>query len=146
MDVSASLTTSASPDQVFEIVSDLTTYPRWLDIVASSVRDGTSTEGAPAWTVDLRGQIGPLRRSKRLRMVRTRSEAPTSVVFERSELDGRRHSPWVMSSSIGPHDEGSEATISLHYGGQLWLPLLDRLLEDEIDRAKDRLRDLLADT
>ncbi len=50
-------------------------------------RPGPSSSGAGS---------APWRRSKRLRMVRTRHEAPHQVTFERREVDGRSHSPWVL--------------------------------------------------
>ena len=34
---------------------------------------------------------------------------------------------------------GSELTMELHYGGSLWMPMLDRLLADEIERSRARL-------
>lgn len=126
---------------MFDVVSDLTTYPHWLDIVAAATPVDDLDGSEAAWTVDLRGQMGPLRRSKRLRMVRTASVRPTEVRFERSETDGRRHSSWVMTSVIRPGGATCEVDVTLHYGGQLWIPLLDRLLADEIDRSRDRLRD-----
>ena len=30
----------------------------------------------------------------------------------------------------------------LHYGGRLWMPALDRLLADEIERSRPRLLEL----
>jgi hypothetical protein len=88
--------------------------------------------------VDLRGQLGPLRRSKRLRMVRRRDE-PTVVEFERRELDDRSHSDWVLSARIDPGNGVSTLTMQLHYGGSMWMPMLDRLLADEIERSRARL-------
>jgi hypothetical protein len=32
----------------------------------------------------------------------------------------------------------------LHYGGRLWMPVLDRLLSEEIERSRPRLLALLA--
>jgi hypothetical protein len=34
--------------------------------------------------------------------------------------------------------------MNLHYGGSLWLPILDRLLSDEIERSRPRLVALVA--
>lgn len=140
MDVTATLETTADPARVYDVVADLSTYPEWLDIVPRAVaEDGASEDLGPAWSVDLRGSIGPLRRSKRLRMVRTVARQGTEVVFERVELDGRDHSPWVLGARIAPKGESTTLTMSLHYGGSLWVPLLDRLLADEIERSRPRL-------
>jgi len=145
MDVAASMTCESSVERVAEVVSDLILYPQWLDIV-SAVEPANSRVGnaGPAWLVTLRGQLGPLRRSKRIRMVAVAQSEPTRFRFERAELDGRAHSPWTMQAELSGADGAVELTIELHYGGSLWIPLLDRVLADEIVRAKPRLAELLA--
>lgn len=139
MDVVATLVAPCSTEALFAQVDDLTRYPDWLEIVtrADPIDDG-------AWAVDLRGRLGPLARSKRLRMVRGATSDPTSVRFERAELDGRTHSPWVLEASVGPHREGSELHMRLHYGGGLFGPVLERVLRDEIERSRPRLLALVS--
>ncbi|MGB6058218.1 MAG: SRPBCC family protein [Microthrixaceae bacterium] len=169
MDVTAALVAKVTPDAMYRVVSDLGRYPQWLDIVAKAVPDeAVATDPGPAWIVDLRGQLGPLRRSKRLRMTRAVADEPHVVRFERAEIDGRSHSDWVLQAVVisdgfhlgrpgsgapGPGssdsgDPGSREAVtlemSLHYGGSMWIPLLDRLLSDEIGRSRDRLLELLA--
>ena len=139
MDVTATLDAPYPPEAVFAWVGDLDRYPAWLDIVPRATADG---EGG--WLVDLRGRLGPLARSKRLRMVRVALDSPRHVRFERSELDGRRHSSWVLEAEVAATDEGSRLTMHLHYGGSLSGPVLERLLHDEIDRSRQRLLDRLA--
>lgn len=140
VDVSATLDAPVPPDDVFAWVDDLTRYPAWLDIVPRAV----ATDDGHAWLVDLRGRLGPLARSKRLRMVRTACDAPSSVRFEREELDGRSHSPWVLDATVEPHGDGSRLTMRLHYGGGLFGPVLERLLKDEIERSRTRLLTCIA--
>ncbi|MFN8052706.1 MAG: SRPBCC family protein [Acidimicrobiales bacterium] len=140
MDIEASLVTDIDADALYAVVADLGTYPRWLDIVSRAVEaPAADGDAGPAWSIDLRGQLGPLRRSKRLRMVRVTADAPTRVRFERRELDGRDHSPWVMEGAIDSGPGSSELTMRLHYGGSLWVPMLDRVLRDEIERSRARL-------
>lgn len=146
VDVTASLRAPVQPDELFAVVGDLGTYPAWLDIVPRADPDDAATSDVgPAWSVDLRGQLGPLRRSKRLRMVRTSSVDDRLVVFERREVDGREHSDWVLRARIGADADPSVTvlTMELHYGGSLWMPMLDRLLADEIERSRGRLLSLL---
>ena len=145
MDVTASLRTDAGPAALFDEVADLSGYPSWLDIVPRAVpADPDPGDAGPAWSVDLRGRIGPLSRSKRLRMVRTTHDSPRLAVFERRELDGRSHSPWVLRARVEPVTQGgSELTMELHYGGAMWMPMLDRLLADEIARSRPRLLGVL---
>lgn len=140
--VDASLVTDATPEAVYSVVADLDTYPDWLDIVAACSR----VEGEDhVWLVDLRAQLGPLRRTKRLRMQRTVAEAPERVRFERREVDGRSHSAWVMDARVAPIDaDRTELTVSLSYGGSLWVPVLDRILADEITRSRTRLARVVA--
>jgi len=141
VDVTAALEANVSDSALFAVVSDLATYPEWLDIVgrAELVAPAEGDEG-PAWSIDLRGQLGPLRRSKRLRMVRTVHDEPNAVRFERREVDGRRHSPWILTAEVAASSSAdSRLVMGMHYGGSMWVPLLDRVLADEIERSRPRL-------
>lgn len=144
MDVTATMETTAAPDAVFAWIDDLGRYPSWLGLVARAepvaAADG---DAGPAWTVDLRGRLGPLARAKRLRMVRTVHEHPDRVVFERREVDGRQHAPWVLRGDIAPADDGARLEMALHYGGGLLGPVVERLLGDEIERSRPRLIELV---
>jgi hypothetical protein len=136
------------PEAVFPWVAELDRYPAWLEIVTRAVPGneafGTAAGGAEAWQVDLRGRLGPLARSKRLRMVRTAFDAPHRVRFERAELDGREHAAWVLEAEVERADAGSRLRMRLHYGGALFGPVLERLLADEIERSRQRLLSVLA--
>lgn len=136
--MTADLRCDAPADALRAVVADLGTYPDWLEIVAEAEPAGADEAGAPAWSIVLRAQLGPLRRSKRLRMVRTLDDVD-HVRFERRELDGRSHSPWTLDASLRPDGRGVALTMALHYGGSLWIPVLDRLLADEIERSRPRL-------
>jgi hypothetical protein len=140
VDVTADLVAPCPPEDLFGWVDDLARYPRWLDIVpraeAVPAMDG---DPGPAWSVDLRGRLGPFARSKRLRMVRTVHDSPGRVRFERLEHDGRRHADWVLAATVEPVADGSRLSMHLHYGGSLGGPVVERLLADEIRRSKPRL-------
>lgn len=138
MDVTAELDAPHPPAAVLPWVSDLGRYPEWLDIVPRAVPDGDGS-----WLVDLRGRLGPLARSKRLRMTRVLLD-DRSVRFERDEQDGRSHAPWVLEAEVAPSDGGSRLVMRLHYGGSLFGPVLERVLGDEIERSRQRLLDRLA--
>ena len=128
---------ACAPADLFAWVADLERYPAWLSIVHSVVAVPTGDE--PAWQVDLRGRIGPLARSKRLRMVRTAFEPGRLADFERREADGRHHSSWSLRAEVTAVDGGARLVMDLHYGGGLWVPMLERLLRDEIERSRARL-------
>ena len=139
VDVTADLVAPCPPDELFAWVDDLGRYPQWLEIVprAGAVEPHPDDPG-PAWSVDLRGRLGPFARSKRLRMARTVHE-PGSVRFERVEHDGRQHAPWVLTADVSADGDGSRLRMRMHYGGSLVGPLIERLLTEEINRSKPRL-------
>ena len=150
MDLRASLDAGCPPVRLFAWVGSLDTYDRWLDIVPRSVpAPAADGDPGPAWDVTLRGRLGPLARSKRLRMVRTEHVAPAGpdgrgrAVFERRETDGREHATWRLTAAVEPTDAGSRLVMDLHYGGSLWVPLLDRVLTGEIESSRQRLRALV---
>ena len=130
---------ASTADAVFGEISDLTTYPEWLGIVRSVRVDGDG------WLVDIGARLGPVWRTKRVRMVRAECRPPKLVRFERQERDGKSHSDWVLTGEVevdgGP--DGNEPptmlTMHVHYGGAMWLPLLDRVLAEEIRRGGRRL-------
>lgn len=139
--ISAQLDASAAT--VFGILDDLGTYPQWLDIVTrSELTESAAGEAGPAWYVTLRAKVGPLARSKRLRMVRVLSDPATHARFERAELDSRSHSPWLLDVHIvgdGPCD----VTVELSYEGRLWIAPLGAILGSQAESAVPRLQALV---
>ena len=140
MDVTETLEVACPPEVLFAWVESLDRYPEWLDIVtrAEPAAEGEGDPG-PAWSIDLKGRLGPLSRAKRLRMVRTAHTAPRRALFERRELDGRAHSPWVLDATVEDTGDGARLTMRLHYGGGLWGPVLERMLHDEVEHSRPRL-------
>ena len=137
MDLTSELEAPCSAETLFDHLDDLGTYPSWLTIVA---RAEVADPDEPAWTVDLRGRLGPLARSKRLRMVRSIHDAPRHCRFERRELDGKDHSAWVLDIEIGEvDDERATLVMRLHYDGGFGGVLLERMLRDEIERSRPTL-------
>lgn len=128
---------ACAPADLFAWVADLERYPAWLSIVHGVVPAAGS--GEPSWQVDLRGRIGPLARSKRLRMVRTAFEPGHLALFERREADGRHHSSWSLRAVVSAVESGARLQMDLNYGGELWGPMLERLLRDEIEGSRARL-------
>lgn len=132
MDLTATASLAVAPSRALAEVADLATYPHWLGIVQRAVPDG---EG---WAVDIGARLGPFKKAKRVRMVRTVHDE-AHVRFDRAELDGKAHSPWVLSAEVQPAGAGTELTVRLHYGGSAWLPGLDLVLAQEVRRAGSRL-------
>ncbi len=126
-------------------MEDLTQVQGWFGPLRRVVPDDPRPgDPGPAWRVDLRARLGPLARAKRLRMARSVHEPPRSVRYERREDDGRSHSSWVLTATVAPTAGGSRLEVHLHYGGTLFGPVLERLLADEVERAKPRLLALVS--
>ena len=151
MDVHASLAAPCDADTLFSLVDDLALYPGWVDLVhrAEPLSTGEWDVVSDAvWQVELRARLGPLARSKRLRMKRTEHDVVAHhVVFARTEADARRHSAWVLTADVKPAAAGSALTMHLHYGGALWTGgVLERALADQITNGQARLAALVSAT
>lgn len=132
------------PAALFEHVEALDRYPSWMRLVHRvDPVDGADLR-RPEWDVELRGRVGPFARSKRLRMVRTVHEPVHRAKFERVVLDGRDQAAWVLDATVWPHDDGARLVMDLGYGGDMWgSAALRRVLDEEIRRGRDALRDLV---
>lgn len=160
MRTTATLDAPCSPEVLFAHVASLDRYPSWMSLVhrveASMPEPGDHPPSSdlppdgppPAWDVELRARVGPLARSKRLRMVRSQLDVPHLVVFERQELDGRRHAEWRLTARVdeaGDTGSASRLTMELVYGGALWTGgVLQRILDEEIRRGSERLLELVS--
>ncbi len=146
MEIERRLVAPCSAEELFGYVDDLGRYPAWMnlvhDVAAAAPRPGEDR----AWDVELRAELGPLARSKRLRMTRTHHEPATSVVFERAEVDGRTHAPWLLRADLATAAPGTELTMTLRYGGSLWAgAVLERVLDDAVRRGSERLLELVSE-
>ncbi len=153
MEIERHLDAPCPATTLFAHVDDLAAYPVWMRLVHRVESLPATERGDPAWDVELRARLGPFARSKRLRMVRTVHEPFERVVFERDELDGRDHAPWVLSvelreepASDGDADPHTRLTMLLHYGGGLWSgAVLERALDDEVRRGSETLLRLVSE-
>jgi hypothetical protein len=142
MDRTVVIETDADRTALIEIIGDLSTYPDWMGLVHRVIPAvSRGSDLGPAYEVDLRASIGPLARSKRLRMVRTEYEPARRVVYRREEADDREHSQWVLT--VDAVDPGLH--LRLDYDGRLWIPVLDAVLERRIERDRPRLLALVAE-
>ena len=134
MQYSSDVIVAVDPAVVHPYVADLARYVEWMPMVhdVEPVDDGI-------WNVELRAKVGVFARSKRLRMKRTVNSSQ-QIVFERDEIDGRRHSPWKMSVALHNVEAGCVVTVDLSYGGNLWTAgILDRVLAAQVDAGKTGL-------
>ena len=127
-------------DRVLEsVIGDLTTYPRWMGLVHSV----TPADDLGGHRVELRGKIGPFARSKVLRMERVADAE--CVRFVRREVDGRAHGRWELQAVITSLRSPSESNLvmTLLYEGRWWTPVVEKLLSEEVEVSKIRLRDVV---
>ena len=134
MQYSSDVVVSVAPAIVHPYVSDLSRYVEWMPMV-----HGADPVGDGVWNVELRAKVGVFARSKRLRMKRT-VNTPQRIVFERDEIDGRRHASWIMAVALHGTDAGCDVTVDLSYGGTLWTAgILDRVLAAQVEAGKTGL-------
>ena len=134
MQYSSDVVVAVEPTLVYPYVADLGRYVEWMPMVhdVEAVGDGV-------WNVELRAKVGVFARSKRLRMKRTVNTAQ-HIVFERDEIDGKRHSQWTMAVALQPANSGCVVTVDLAYGGTLWTAgILDRVLAAQVEAGKTGL-------
>jgi carbon monoxide dehydrogenase subunit G len=134
MQYSSDVVVTVEPSQVHPYVADLARYVEWMPMVhhAEPAGDGV-------WNVELRAKLGVFARSKRLRMKRTVNTSQ-HIVFERDEIDGRRHSPWTLAIALQTTNSGCVVTVDLSYGGSLWTAgILDRVLAAQVEAGKSGL-------
>ena len=146
MEVRHDLAVACTDDRLFAWVDDLSNYPEWMTLVHDVRRIDSRSAEPPAWDVELQAKVGPFTRSKRLRMIRTVHEPTSSVVFERREIDGRQHAPWVLAATVEAIDPAtSSISMVLRYGGSLWTgAVLQRVLDDEVRRGSAALVDVVS--
>jgi hypothetical protein len=129
--------------ELFEHVGDLDKYPAWMPLIHEVESLPEAADGSPVWSVELRATVGPFARSKRLRMRRSEHRVDRLAVFERSETDGRQHSPWILRAELTSDSDlatSTRLTMTLAYGGSLWAgPVLERVLDDQVRRGSDAL-------
>ena len=132
----------ADAQRIAEILRDLANYPDWLEIVRRAEPAGAHPDDVgPAWMVTLRAKVGPLARSKRLRMVRTVDDSGR-IRFERAEIDGRDHAAWILDANL-TGDDPCSVTVELRYEGRWWSAPLEAVLGSQVDDAIPRLRALV---
>ena len=143
MQTSESVVVPASAHELFPHVARLEAYPPWLRLVHRA--ELVAEQPSPTWDVELRARVGPFARSKKLRMQRVAIDEDRGVRFERAEVDGREHSMWALRVELEPSGDETVLTMHLAYDGKLWTGgVLERVLDDEVRRARVKLVELLA--
>ena len=81
-------------------------------------------------------------------MSRTLHDTQHHVVeFTRAEIDGKRHSRWLLRAEVTELHGVSTLAMHLQYDGTLWTGgALERVLSDQITNGRDRLTALVSAT
>ena len=136
---------NAPVEKVFETLRDLVIFQTLLGFVDSVEPETPESDSElAAWQVTLRARIGPLSRMKRLRMVRTKDNANSHIIFSRQETDGKEHADWVLNIgliSLGAKE--ATITIEISYRGKLWNGSVDKALQSHIESAQKKLDEIL---
>lgn len=146
MEIERDLEAPCPASVLFPYVADLGRYPEWMSLVHAVTP--SPSENGPAWDVEIRAALGPLARSKRLRMARTVLQPDEEALFERVELDGRHHAAWVLRARLEDRSTGTATRTRLRmhlgYHGALWTGgVLERVLDDHVRRGSERLLELV---
>ena len=79
-------------------------------------------------------------------MVRTVYEPDHVARFERVQDDERDHAEWILMATVDAVGGGATLVTELTYTGKLWgSGALQRILDDEVQRGKAALRQLVID-
>ena len=134
----------ASPADLFAQVATLDRYPPWMRLV-HRVEPLEPDDGRPAWRVELRARVGPVRPLEAAADGAHGLRAGPHVArFERIQDDERDHAEWILMATVDDVDGGATLVTELTYTGKLWgSGVLQRVLDDEIRRGKAALRELV---
>lgn len=133
-------------DEVRVWVDDLTRFTSWTELL-HEVSPLTPAQGElAAWSVELRGKLGPFARSKRLRMARVPTESPDHLRFERREVGVGSHGRWNLDIRLaaGGIRDTTLVVMHLEYEGRLWSGAVERLLHNDIETSKRRLAEVVS--
>lgn len=133
-------------DEVRTWVDDLTRFTSWTELL-HDVSTQTPAQGElAAWSVELRGKLGPFARSKRLRMARVATESPEHLRFERREIDTGSHGQWNLDVRLAAGGTRATTLVVMHleYEGRLWSGAVERLLHNDIETSKRRLAEVVS--
>ena len=143
-DIEATAIVPASPEDVFDFLSDLRNHwrlaDRFVKVVTLEASDGARADGG---TVRVRGPLG-VRRTATTRVVATR---PARLMIGTAELDGgtRARVSWTLAGRLGDtrvrlaaeiEHAGPLDHVLLLVGGRWWLR---RVFEKTLDRLTDEL-------
>ena len=135
-------TIQADPAPVWDVVADLATWPRWLDVVTRAVPDGDG-----AWRARLGLRVGPLDLGYDVRMVLVEAARPGRLRFERVEADGQDdHSAVVLDVTLARTGEATVITLEATVDKRIPLLDLDRELRRRASRSVARLEEVVRTT
>lgn len=146
MNVEASFDAPCTPELLFSIVEDLTNITPWLDLLGGADPSPVDpSDAGPAWDATFAIKLGPLTKTKDVRLVRIVHTPPTDVVYERHEfpIEGKDTSQiamWRLTLRVTPTDTGSSLHVHVFYGGDALGDMAEGILTKELKKSRPALR------
>lgn len=145
MNVEASFEAPCTPELLFSIVEDLGNITPWLDLLGGaepSPADPADT--GPAWGATFAIKLGPLTKTKDVRLVRIVHSPQADVVYERHEVpvEGRdvaQIAMWRLTMTVSPTDAGSALHVHVFYGGDALGDMAEGILTKELNKSRPAL-------
>lgn len=145
MNVEADFEAPCPPELLFSIVEDLAEISPWLDLLGDAVPCSPAQgDIGPAWDSTFAIKLGPLTKTKDVRLVRIVHKAPSEVVYERHEVpvEGRDPSQiamWRLTLKVRPVDSGSRLDVHVFYGGDALGDMAEGILTKELKKSRPAL-------
>jgi hypothetical protein len=139
IEVTASAVTAAPPAQLWELVSDTSRNPEWVEATAAVIRsDGPARQGS---TYDeINPIMGPFRAKTRWTVIEF--DPPNRQVHRSEDVPFARETLVIID--LAPSGDGSKVTVTLRASGRIFLRLLKRQQRKGNERSVRKLAALAA--
>lgn len=145
MNVEESFEAPCSPEVLFAITEDLANISPWLDLLGDAKPASPDpSDVGPAWDATFVVKLGPLTKTKDVRLVQIEHEPYKSVVYERHEIPTEGKDPskiamWRLTLKVSPTNEGSSLFVNVFYGGDALGDMAEGILTKELNKSKPAL-------
>lgn len=145
MNVEESFDVPCAPEVLFAITEDLANISPWLDLLGAAVPASPDpSDVGPAWDATFVVKLGPLTKTKDVRLVRIEHEPYKSVVYERHEIPTEGKDPskiamWRLTLKVSPTNDGSSLFVNVFYGGDALGDMAEGILTKELNKSKPAL-------
>ncbi len=145
MNVEATFEAPCEPELMFSLMEDLENITPWLDLLGGAERTTADpSDVGPAWDATFAIKLGPLTKTKDVRLVQIVHEPYEKVVYERHELpiegkDASQIAMWRLTMKVSPTDTGSLLYVHVFYGAEALGDMAEGILTKELNKARPAL-------